>query len=26
VDFLTDHNRLGSPEAFRLVFKRPEAQ
>jgi hypothetical protein len=23
VDFLTDHNRLGAIEQFRLVFKRP---
>jgi hypothetical protein len=24
VDFLTDHNRLGSVDTFRLVFKRPK--
>jgi len=24
VDFLTDHNRLGAVDTFRLVFKRPK--
>jgi len=26
VDFITDHNRLGQVDTFRLVFKRPMPQ